>query len=243
MIEIIPAIMPRSFQELREAAESVNGLVGTAQIDIMDGIFVPEKSWPYSEDEMMLSALVKDDDGFPCLEELGYEIDLMIKKPEESIENWVSLCASRLILHIESLPNPRETFSIVRGYLDTAHGGRDAEKQIELGVAIDIDTPNEHLNEVMPFVSFIQCMGIAKIGYQGNPFDPRVIPKVKDLRELYPDVIISIDGGVNSESIPQLVEAGANRLVAGSAIFGSNDIGEAIDDLRRIANSSQASSK
>ena len=53
MIEIIPAIMPRSFQELREAAESVNGLVGTAQIDIMDGIFVPEKSWPYSEDEMM----------------------------------------------------------------------------------------------------------------------------------------------------------------------------------------------
>jgi ribulose-phosphate 3-epimerase len=71
-------------------------------------------------------------------------------------------------------------------------------------------------------------MSIGHIGFQGQAFDPKVIEKIKEVKEKYPSMIISIDGGVSLDIAKTLINAGANRLVIGSAIFGAEDVGEAI---------------
>jgi ribulose-phosphate 3-epimerase len=77
-------------------------------------------------------------------------------------------------------------------------------------------------------------MGIAEIGYQGQQFDERVVAKIMKLRNMSPDIIISVDGGVNFETAPILIHAGANRLVSGSAIFKSEDINSTIKKLQTV---------
>lgn len=77
-------------------------------------------------------------------------------------------------------------------------------------------------------------MGIATIGRQGEPFDERVIEKIKSIRAKYPDMVISIDGGVSFDTAPELIEAGATRLVAGSAIFENPNPHGAIQELKSL---------
>ena len=81
---------------------------------------------------------------------------------------------------------------------------------------------------------FVQFMGIKKIGYQGQEFDTEVLDKISDLRKNFPDTIISVDGGVNFENAQDIVEAGVNRLVSGSAIYESDNIREAITELTNL---------
>jgi ribulose-phosphate 3-epimerase len=105
---------------------------------------------------------------------------------------------------------------------------RDA---VEIGVAINTATPAEKIFPLVNYVDFVQCMGIEKIGFQGQKFDERVLEQIKKLKEKFPDLIISADGGVNLATAPKLARVGANRLAAGSAIFNSTDIRETIRDL------------
>jgi ribulose-phosphate 3-epimerase len=77
-------------------------------------------------------------------------------------------------------------------------------------------------------------MGIDEIGFQGQLFDERVISKIEEFKNKFPKVTVSVDGGVNLESAPKLVKAGAERLVSGSAIFGSDDIESTIGLLKNL---------
>ena len=223
--------MPRSWSELRELAERFVGLVETVQIDVMDGIFVPEKSWPYSEQKNDLAELVEGKDTMPFWEDIDFEADLMIANPEEEIENWISFGAKRIIVHIESVSDMN---SVIADVKDSINGKQatDEGRSVEFGIALNIDTPNKIIAPYIHAIDFVQCMGIARIGYQGESFDERVISKIEDLREEYPDVTISVDGGVNFESAPKLIAAGAIRLVSGSTILQSKDIEKAIEKLR-----------
>lgn len=105
---------------------------------------------------------------------------------------------------------------------------------IEVGIALDTTTPNEKVYPLVEKIDFVQFMGIEKIGYQGQDFDARVLEKIANLREKFKRVIISVDGSVNLETAPKLIEAGANRLVSGSAIFESNDIKKTIEQLKKV---------
>jgi len=233
MIDIIPAIMPESYDDLREKAKSVHDLVPIAQIDIMDGKFVPSKSWPYIsggptvDEEFKL--LMSQDEGLPFWNEMDYEIDLMIQEPEKHLDEWLPLGASRLIFHIESIKDKDHFF---RGEL-FKEGARDigGDKVIEIGLAISADTD---IAEIAPYISqidFVQVMGIAKIGYQGEPFDERALEHINRLRVMYPNLIISVDGGVSLLTAADIRDAGASRLVAGSAVFHAEDIHSAINSL------------
>lgn len=230
MIEIIPAIMPDTYEDLLAKASRVRGLIPLAQIDIMDGAFVKSKSWPYSEGgtrkEPHFAALVAQDEGLPYWDELDYEIDLMIGEPEKHIDEWLPLGASRLIFHIESIKD----FEKFWGHDMWKEGARDigGEKVVELGLAVNPDTDLETIFPFMNKVDFVQCMGIARIGYQRQPFDERVLERVNTLRVQFPNLPISIDGSVNQETAGLLKHAGATRLVSGSAIFGAEDISGAI---------------
>lgn len=221
MVEIIPAILPKSFDELSEAMSQVSGLVKMVQVDVCDGVFVTNKTWPYiHKNDADFAEILKENGGFPYWEEMDFEVDLMIKPTEEEIQKWVTAGAKRLVIHVESVENPAEFIEKVRNSLP----GSDSAFHIELGVAINSNTPNDVLKHVAKHVNFIQCMGIQKIGHQGEAFDPNVLEKIHELRVMYPSVTISVDGGVNEETAPQLIDAGATRLVIGSAIFGSGDV-------------------
>ena len=234
MIEIIPAIMPDTYEDLVAKAKRVQGHVPLAQIDIMDGAFVKSKSWPYSEGgtrkEPHFVALMAQDEGMPFWEELDYEIDLMIGEPEKHIDEWLPLGASRLIFHIESIKD----FDLFWAHDMWKEGARDigGEKVVQVGLAINPDTPLDAILPYMEKIDFVQCMGIAKIGYQKQPFDDRVLERVNTIRVKYPNIPISIDGSVNMETAGLLKTAGATRLVSGSAIFGAEDVSEAIESLK-----------
>jgi len=231
MADIIPAIMPVDFMDLKEKISLVSGVVPLAQVDVMDGKFVPGKTWPYKDvPDPDFEAILAEDVGFPHWEELDFEVDLMISRSEDVWQDWVKAGAKRIIFHIESLAEPERFLDEVRKNSVSS----DSIFYVEIGLAIDIDTPNEILDAVISKVDFIQCMGIATIGKQGEPFDARVLEKINDLRNKYPDLIISVDGGVSLGTVFSLIEAGANRFVVGSAIFESDNIKETIYEFENI---------
>ncbi len=235
MIEIIPAIMPRSFGELREYAERLSGLVSAIQIDVMDGVFVPEKSWPYTDSDYEgFLRLAEGDESLDAWAEMDFEADLMIANPEMEIDNWVGIGARRIVLHAESTLELGETLSRFKDRAHERHEGDYFDKPLEIGVALNIDTPNELLSHWIRDINFVQFMGIARIGFQGQPFDERVLEKIRSFRAEYPDVTISVDGGVSLETAPRLIEAGTTRLVVGSAIWKSEDIEETIEKLKQL---------
>jgi len=226
--------MPDSYDDLVFKAARVRGLVPLAQIDIMDGVFVRSKSWPYTtggiKKDTHFVALTNQDEGMPYWEELDYEIDLMITEPEKHIDEWLPLGASRLIFHIEAIKDHDAFWG--NGIFKKGARDIDGEKVVEVGLAIDPGTSLDVLEHYIPKIEFVQCMGIAWDGYQGVPFDERVLEQINQLRVKYPNLAISVDGGVNLETAPLLKATGANRLVAGSAVFGASDIARAIRELR-----------
>ncbi len=233
-IEIIPAIMPDTYEDLEAKAARVRGKAPLAQIDVMDGAFVSSKSWPYTtgglKQDPRFLALSHQDEGMPYWEDLDYEIDLMIARPERAIEEWISLGASRLIFHVESIDDEALFFS----HDIWKDGAREigGEKVVEIGLAIAPGTPLERLLPHLGRIDFVQCMGIERVGYQRQPFDERVLERINRVRTLAPNLPISVDGGVSFETAPLLTAAGATRLVSGSVLFDAPDMGEAIQALR-----------
>jgi len=213
MIEIIPAIIPRSLDDLNKKYSQVKHFTDIVQIDVMDGKFVPSVSWPYvdNNEDKEKSVIAEID--------FNFEVDLMVLNPEVVVGDWIKAGAKRVIVHIESIKNFLEIFDAISG-------------KVELGIALNTNTPNERIYQLIWKIDFIQFMGIEKIGFQGQNFDERVVKKITDLREKFSGIIISVDGGVNIENAPRLIKAGVNRLVSGSAIFESGDIEDTVSKLK-----------
>lgn len=207
--------MPQTIEEVLEKAALVPEVL-SIQIDLMDGKYVPEATFPYNGNEKMSPI------------DIGmFELDLMVKNASERIPEWLGLGAARLIFHLEA----EDTL------LDNFQKYGEALVGVERGLAVSIDTPDEDLDALVPYVDFVQFMGIRKIGYQGQDFDEEVIEKIKSFKQIYPEIIISVDGGVSKSTILRLKEAGVNRVVVGSAIFGSGDPEENLEELENLANS------
>lgn len=220
-IEIIPAILPKDFAELEDKVSLVQGSVKTVQIDVCDGQFVANATWPYKKHDDTFEKLLNEEAGLPFWEKVNYEIDLMVNRAEEVVEEWVRTGASRIIIHVE-----------MRG--DLALAISKIKDQVEIGLAINVETPIDIIDTYKDEIDFIQCMGIDNIGFQGQKFDAKVIEKIKLLRSKYPDLPISVDGGVSLDSAPMLIEAGATRLVAGSAIFNSENVFDAVEEFKSL---------
>jgi ribulose-phosphate 3-epimerase len=240
MTEVLPAIIPESYEDLSCKMSVVKGIVKLVQVDICDGKFVPSVSWPYigDSDGHFEKITTEEQEGFPFWENMDYEADLMIKATQKSVEKWVEAGAKAIVLHIESANN---ILDIVKEFRKTYGYAGDSVANVEIGIALNIDTPNEFLYEFLEknlegrrLADFIQFMGIKKIGYQGQEFDDEVIKKIKALRKKYPDVTISVDGGVNFDNYKDLVKAGANKLISGSAIYDSENIKEAVEGMKNV---------
>lgn len=224
-VKVIPAIIPEDFEYLKNTLASLKGKADRVQIDVVDGIYVPSISWPYEyKDDRDFKKIIHQDEGMPFWEDFNFDIDMMISNPEEEYMNWVNAGASSLIFHLESLNGDKVSF--IKKVKE--------ETGLIIAIAIQTKTSNAELEPFLDIVDFVQFMGIEKIGYQGQDFDEKVLEKIKDLRNLKPELDIAVDGSVNFDTAESLIEAGANILVSGSAILKSEDIKEAIEEMESL---------
>lgn len=207
MTEIIPAIIGSDFGAVKEKIKQVAGRVNWVQLDIMDGLFVPESSWRQPAD-------LEELDG-----KLKIEAHLMVENPERTIAAWLSVC-DRVLVH------PESTEALGTLLEPTAHA-------TEIGLALLLETPLERFLDYLKRVKTVQLMAIATIGHHGEPLDEQIYERIKLLRASYPNVKINIDGGVTLANAPKLIAAGADRLVVGSAIWEATNLEATINALQR----------
>ena len=204
--EIIPAILVKDRTELLACIARVKDHVKTLQIDIMDDIFVPNKTIGL--------------EGLKDLPEARYEFHWMVKDPVRWIEatpgNHMHL------VHIETITDIKEIKDAV-----SKAGGR-------LGLAMNPDTPVESVLPHLDDVEEILVMTVHP-GFSGQGYIKEMESKVKRLRELRPDMDIEVDGGINLDTIACAYAAGANLLAAASAVFKPDDTGKAVEELKRRA--------
>jgi ribulose-phosphate 3-epimerase len=222
-IQVVPAIIPHTKEQLEEEIKKVVGFSDLVQIDISDGVFVPVKSWPYNgHDTDFFEALKTEEIGWPKWEELEFEIHLMIKNPEETLLDWIHTGASSIVAHIEATENFQKVIDLCR------------EHAVSVGVAIKPATDIARLEPFTSQVDFIQVMGSDMVGKHGVALDDTAVEKIRALRGLYPERIIAIDIGVNEETAEILVQAGANKLISGGAILEADDPEEVYSQLEAI---------
>ena len=196
MVEIAPSMLGADFGDMRRAAELVAPESGYLHMDVMDGHFVPNLT--------MGSDLVKSLKGIAPL-----DVHLMITDPCDFIDDFCEAGADIISVHIEA-NKPKEALQLIKS------------KNIKAGIALNPSTPKEAIEDVVSEADMILVMSVEP-GYCGQSFHENAIDRVKEYREKYPDKLIEVDGGVSASNSEKLIQAGADILVAGSAVFNSED--------------------
>ena len=153
----------------------------------------------------------------------------MVSEPEEVGNLLVRAGVSTIIAHLEA-------FSDAESFLRIGRGWRESGAS-EVGVALLLDTPLSKLEEIIDSVEVVQLMSIARLGAHGEPFDMRVVDRVKEVRTKNPDIAIAVDGGVTLQNIGALFNAGASRFAVGSALFNAESQEDAYRELKKAVDS------
>jgi ribulose-phosphate 3-epimerase len=204
MIVIAPSILSADFARLGEqVVESEQGGAGRVHIDVMDGHFVPNLS--------MGPAIVAS---LRRVTRLPLEVHLMVEQPERFLDSFLAGGADSLIAHVEVLPDPRS-------FVSRLH---DAGKKA--GLAVRPDTPVEALEPFLGAIDLALCMTVHP-GFSGQAFLPESPARISRLRQLIerhnPKCDLEVDGGIGGNTAKTSVAAGANVLVAATAVFGDRD--------------------
>jgi ribulose-phosphate 3-epimerase len=180
-----------------------------------------------------LQALVKSGELLPSLGRLEYEIDFMCFDAERAAETWLALGATRLIFHAES------TTDILR-LLTSAkkrYGADGFNHLISFGLALNIASDIALIEQCLGEIEFIQFMGIARIGRQGQPFDRRVLEKIRLFKMRHPELPVQVDGGISLDNAKELVALGVSNLIIGSRIMRAGDPAKAIEKFEELQTS------
>ncbi len=232
---VIPAVMARSYAHFTEQLDLVADIVPWVQIDVVDGSFGTNKTWPFTEGDAgdgkgEFSKIVRQEVGIPRWEDVEFEVDVMAQNPEFAVDQWIAAGASRVIVHKRNIDK--------ESCLKLAHVIKD--KGVEFMIAFE---PSETIESVRDYVDGvagyglldgIQCMGIDRVGFQNQEFNPKVLKLISDIHKEWPDLLISVDGAVSLDNARALVDAGASRLVSGSLIFESEMPRDTIERLEEV---------
>jgi len=213
MVEIAPSILSADFTRLGQEIEAVErGGATLIHVDVMDGRFVPNITVGLP----VVSAIAH-------ATHLPIDAHLMIVEPGRYAEQFVKAGASMVSVHVEADQHLHRTLTAIR-----AAGGR-------AGVAVNPATPLSTLDEVLKFADYILLMSVNP-GFGGQEFIPASLDKVRRLRRMLTErglsTRIEIDGGIDHENIDEVVAAGAEIIVSGTAVFGANDRAKAVRELR-----------
>lgn len=213
---ISPSLLSANFLDLRKEVEMINGSEADwLHIDVMDGVFVPNISY-----------------GFPIMNAVGkicekpLDVHLMIVHPENYIKQVADSGAFMMNVHYEACTHLHRTVQAIH------------DAGMKAGVTLNPSTPVCMLEDIICDVDMALLMGVNP-GFGGQKFIENTINKVKALRQLIDSkgskALIQVDGGVQADTAPRLVEAGADVLVSGSYVFKASDPVATIHDLKQLS--------
>lgn len=215
-MKLAPSVLSADFARLLESCKKVEEAgCEYLHLDVMDGHFVPNITF-----------------GAPIIKSIRKEIDmifdahLMISDPDKFIPDLAKAGCDIITVHQETCIHLHRTIQNIKA------------NNMKAGVVLNPATPVDTIKHILPDVDMVLLMSVNP-GFGGQKFIPEVLNKVKELKRMIEEknleVLIEVDGGVNSSNIKSLVDSGADILVAGSAIFGMDDINKAVQDLRNAA--------
>ena len=212
---VSPSLLAADFADLRSAVELINDSEADwLHMDIMDGVFVPNISF-----------------GFPVMEAVSkistkpLDVHFMTVKPERYISRTADLGAYMMNVHYEACAHLHRTISEIH------------RAGMKAGVTINPATPVSMLEDIIGDIDMVLVMSVNP-GFGGQPFIPNTLDKVRRLRSLIArsgsKALIEVDGGVQADTAPQLVDAGVDVLVSGSYVFNAKDPHRIISDLKKL---------
>lgn len=213
---IIPAVLAPSLEAIGRELSLLGGLADTVQIDVVDASRHGTLTWPYTESSSALEEFRAKGGTLTDWGNFTYEIDLMVANQAQVAGTWISLGAQRVMLHEESVPDLHEAIaSFKKAY---GHDATFAPELLSLGLALHADTDFSRVDPHVSEIDYVQFMGIRREGKQGEPFHEPVLDAIRAFHKRHPDTVIQVDGGVTLDTAPYLLDAGAHRLVVGSAL-------------------------
>jgi ribulose-phosphate 3-epimerase len=210
---IAPSLLSANFLDLAKDIRMVNeSKADLFHVDVMDGHFVPNISFGFSIIKQIKSIAAKP-----------LDVHLMISNPDNYIREFRDAGADWLSVHYETCSHLHRTISQIK------------ELGMKAGVAINPHNNPKLLEGILPFADFVLLMSVNP-GFGGQSFIPTTFQRLKTLsqmkQELNADLMIQVDGGVDTSNVKELVQAGASVLVAGNAVFGSADPLKTIEKLK-----------
>ncbi|MBT9250545.1 ribulose-phosphate 3-epimerase [Bacillus halotolerans] len=214
MVKIAPSILSADFAALGKEIQDVEkGGADYIHVDVMDGHFVPN---------ITIGPLIVE--AIRPVTKLPLDVHLMIEEPDRYIPAFAKAGADILSVHAEACPHLHRTIQLMK------------EQGVKAGVVLNPHTPFQVIEHIFEELDLVLLMTVNP-GFGGQKFIHSVLPKIKEVKRMAEekgkhDLLIEVDGGVNKETAPLVIEAGANLLVAGSAVYGQTDREKAISEIR-----------
>ena len=214
MIKVAPSILSADFSKLGEEIIKIDQAgADMIHIDVMDGHFVPNLT--------LGAPIVK---ALRTVTKLPFDVHLMINNPENLIDDFIAAGADIITIHIEAANHLHRLVQKVKS------------SGVKVAVSLNPATPLNTLEEILPELDMVLLMSVNP-GFGGQSFIPATLNKIARLKEMIDakklKIDIQVDGGINLETAPKVIKHGANILVAGPAVYGSNDIKGTIAQLKQ----------